>query len=75
MKKLINKIFNCKPVTDNFFGENDKQSPKVIGLFKEWSYTNSFYREIEITEEDRIFVGAWIAEAKANNHEYNIIWY
>ena len=74
MKQLINKIFNRKPVVDNFFGENDTKS-EVIGIFKEWSYTNHYYTEYEIKESDKNFVGAWIATAKSRNHEYNVIWY
>ena len=75
MTKLFKKLFTRKPTTDNFFGENDVKENTIIGVFKEWSYTNHYYTEYEFTKEEKIFVGAWIATAKSRNHEYNVIYF
>ena len=70
---LKNLFKRNKKHEDNFFGENDTTT-SVIGIFKEYGNHN-YYREYEFTDEDKIFIGAWICEAKNNNHQYNVIYY
>lgn len=67
------KIFKRKNKNDNFFGENDNQV-KIIGKFIE-SKNGIIYGEYDITKDNKVFVGAWICEAKARNNDYNIINY
>lgn len=67
------KLFKRKNTNINFFEETKKEP---IGIFKTWSKNNiNNSSEFELYEEDRNRIGAYICCAKADNKDYNVIWY
>lgn len=75
MKKLFKNLFNKKQINVDFFGEEEiKNEDPIIGVFKEYKYSQ-IYREYEFKKSEALFTGAWIHEAKNNNHNYQVIYY